>query len=232
MSRYGKYFLVSEADEDITIPTTSRATDFTSFDDTAGGETTGDAVDVTVSPNNRGTDFTSFDEPEPDTTETDTNPPEENGDNPEDPELVDDTDFTDGVENDDTTSTGPEEDNPDDTPTEDDNKPETSAPGIEYSSTRTYMLYREFEDLLDTVNILIVSMEKYSTNSLEKGAIAGKVLNKLREIQELLRDYMLMRFKLSSYVQNTIFYNKIVISIKATIELLSTIKKVDEEENK
>lgn len=229
MLRYGRYFLVSEADEDINIPATSRATDFTSLDgEPTGNEDLGDTTDVTVSPNNRGTDFTNMDEP--DEGETNETPPDEGEQgNPE--ELDDGTDFTDGIDEPTTDDTTGEEET--ETPEDnDENKTNEQTPGIEYSSTRTYILYQEFEDLLETVHILISSMEKYSTNSLEKGAIAGKVLNKLRQINELLTDYMLIRFKLSSYVQNSIYYNKIVVAIKTTIDLLSTIKNVDDETDK
>ena len=48
-------------------------------------------------------------------------------------------------------------------------------------------------------------------------------VTKLREIKDIIFDYMTIRFQLNSYVQSLLFYQKMVVAVQLVFNLLKSI---------
>lgn len=86
-------------------------------------------------------------------------------------------------------------------------------PGIEYDSTRKYVLFNKYINLCNSINDYIdkfssMTNDDYNTNQIYKIANA-----KLTEVHDVTYDYMIMKFELSSYVQSLLFYQERLATI-------------------
>lgn len=159
---------------------------------------------------NDDTDFTGNTDETPDTGT------EETG---EDGPVVDgDDDFADGAEDqptDDNTSSN-------NTNTTDGNK--LTPPGVELDSTRKYNLYKEYMSLYNSCDNYISKLENILKNDFEENQIIKISVNNLREIKDIIFDYMTIRFPLNTYVQSLLFYQKMVVAVQLVFNLLKSIK--------
>lgn len=141
------------------------------------------------------------------------------------PDTGDGTDFTntDGNENGD--GSDPNGDNPntaDDPNT--DNEDGEKGPGLEYSSTRKYALFLNYEILLNALTNYINKLENNIGDDINTNKILKAACTKLREIKDLCYEYMLMKFELDTYVKALLFYQNAVIMIQSVFTLLKRIK--------
>ena len=249
ISKYGRYFLSTEADDEPQPKSNTKVID--------------------VKPNNRRKmDFTNgsddFDEPEnepseemPDTSVSD----EEGADNPNpeaEPSVQDDGGDT-GGENPTAdgpdTSTGEEggdaptgEDGPDtgggdgdvdftddsgmdDTGGEDanaetdENNNDKKGPGLDFDSTRKYNLFENYMSLDNAVNNYIAKLEKSMTDEYSINQVYRTAITKLREIHELCYDYMTLRFEISTYVQSLLFFQELIVMVQMVFDFIEKNKK-------
>jgi len=153
------------------------------------------------------TDFTS----DTDTTDTDTGGDETGEDGPD----VDDTeDFTD---------TGDTDAASDSTPDDSSNATQPAAPGVELDSARKYNLYKEYMSLYNACDNYISKLENILRNDYEENQIIRMSVNSLREIKDILSDYMTIRFQLNTYVQSLLFYQKMVVAVQLVFKMLKSI---------
>ena len=187
-------------------------------------ETEEDTTDFTVGADqDEGTTDTEPDEDNVDfTAGADTDEPDETGETGEDgPVVDDDTDFTAGAEDDTSTDTTQPADGDIQQTTTTDNKP--SPPGVEFDSTRKYNLYKEFMSLYNACDNYISKLENILKNDFEENQIIRISVNNLREIKDILSDYMTIRFQINSYVQSLLFYQKMVVAVQLVFDLLKSI---------
>ena len=159
------------------------------------------------------TDFTGTDTDSVDTSDDDTGE--------EGPDVGGDEDFT--ANSDDTT--GDASDSNDTNQSADasaDGKP--TPPGVELDSTRKYTLYKEYMSLYNACDNYISKLENILKNNFEENQILRISVNNLREIKDILSDYMTIRFPINTYVQSLLFYQKMVVSVQLVFNLLKSIK--------
>ena len=211
MNRYGRFFLVYEEDEEITVKPNKRSIDYT-----ADIEPTEDAGD---------TDEDDTDDGQVNDNVEDT--PTE--DDVVDTELEDDTDYTanipdEPVEN---TDTGVDEPTEDSTAT-DDTAPPKLKPGLEYDSTRKYKLFCRFDELLDTCDAFLERLQKMTTDSQDTSKVIDNGITKIVQIRKLVHDYMILRFELDSYVQAMLYYDKLIVILNEVLNNMKIISKISD----
>ena len=176
-------------------------------------------------------DFAADEQP-PEETEV---PPEEGGENPEEPQVND-------AENPEANAEAPAEDQPDtgteenfaadtgeETPAEGDtqttDQQNTNGPGLEYDSTRQYKLFLDLNKLHNSVSNYISNLETEIRDDSKIMEIYTENIEKLKQVKDLLFDYMNLKFKNSSYIQNLLFYQKMYTTVDLIADILSeTIK--------
>ena len=96
-------------------------------------------------------------------------------------------------------------------------------PGVEFDSTRKYNLYKEYMSLYNAADNYISKLENILRDDDEENIIIRNSVTNLREIREILFDYMTIRFQLNTYVQSLLFYQKMVVAIQLVFRLLRSI---------
>ena len=121
----------------------------------------------------------------------------------EDEPMMDDQDFTGDAEN--------TEGDPNASP---EAAPQPKGPGLEFDSTRKYLLFKSFGTLSNAIENYISKLSDCMTDDLERNKVVMKAIDKLKEINDLCKDYMLMKFEISSYIQSLLFYQKLVVMVQ------------------
>jgi hypothetical protein len=121
----------------------------------------------------------------------------------EDEPMMDDQDFTGDAEN-------PEEGDPNAAP----ETPQAKGPGLEFDSTRKYLLFKSFGTLSNAIENYISKLSDCMSDDLERNKIVMKAIDKLKEINDLCKDYMLMKFEISSYIQSLLFYQNLIVMVQ------------------
>ena len=140
------------------------------------------------------------------------------------PETGDDTDFTDaagdetGVDDDGTTDAGGED------AANQGTSDEKEKPGVEYDSTRKYNLFKEYMSLYNACDNYISKLENILKDDTVQNQIIRTSVNNLRDIKDIIYDYMTIKYPINSYIQSLLFYQKIKVSIQLIFSLLKNSK--------
>ena len=213
--RYGDFFLVFEADGDPEEKPDVRK----------------NMKRIDLKPNNRARiDFRDgAEEPEeppqePETPEAEPEPQVDDAENPEANAEAPAEDQPDtGTEEDFAADTGEETPAEGDTQTTD--QQNTNGPGLEYDSTRQYKLFLDLNKLHDSVSNYISNLETEIRDDSKIMEIYTENIEKLKQVKDLLFDYMNLKFKNSSYIQNLLFYQKMYTTVDLIADILTeTIK--------
>lgn len=105
-------------------------------------------------------------------------------------------------------------------------------PGVEFDSTRKYNLYKEYMSLYNACDNYISKLENILKNDNEENQLIRIAVKNLREIKDILSDYMTIRFQLNTYVQSLLFYQKMVVSVQLVFNLLKSIKPREDKNTK
>lgn len=211
----------------VTDPVVNDPNQVEQIDATAPAEDTTDVVDTDTTE-----DFTS------DTTSTDTGL-DTTTDDGTTPTVDTDGDGNPDETNDDTTGgdvdidTGGGEDFTADTGTTDDASATTDTtqtdqkgPGIEYDSTRKYILFGNFISLSNAIENYISKLENNFTDNTANNKIIKTAVNKLKEIEELCDTYMTMKFEASGYIQSLLFFQNLIVMIQLVFEYVKKASKM------
>ena len=131
------------------------------------------------------------------------------------------TDDTAGTDTDTTTDT-----------TTDDTTTDKKGPGLEYDSTRKYILFENFISLNNAIENYISKLENVISDDYENNKIVKTSIDKLREIQELCESYMTMKFEVSGYIQSLLFYQNLIVMIQLVFDSFSKASKLNKNINK
>lgn len=195
------------------------ATDDTDFTDDPGDEENIDAGDP-------GTDETGTDEPVSDDTDftdddvsddmgNDSGDPE--GDNSGDEPVTDDTDFSDDSAGD---ASGEEDSSTDDGT---DDSGDGEKPSDE--QIRKYSLYKKFTRLNETLDTICDSLSSMMSDNSEINQKYKTVAQKLKELNQLLSEYMILKFASASYIQSMLFYQRSLAIVDINLNILKDLKK-------
>lgn len=138
------------------------------------------------------------------------------------PVTDDGQDFTDGADED--GSGGEESDGGDDSGGENDK------PGVDYDSMRRYCLYKEFIALHNSVEGYINKLEGITKDNVEENRLLLQSVVNLREIRNLLSDYMTMKFKSDTYFASRLFYQKMIVAVQLVFRAIKTMSSLDNSE--
>lgn len=131
----------------------------------------------------------------------------------------DDTDYTDDAGDDGGNDSGDsgatDQAGGDNTNTEQDN-----GPGLDFDSTRKYVLFNNFTELINGINNYISKLETLLGEDLEINHIMKTCVKKLRAIRDLTYDYLVMKFEISSYIQAKLFYTNMIAMIQSVFSVI------------
>ena len=145
--------------------------------------------------------------------------------------VTDDEDYTGGAETDDAgegmdgeANAGAEE------PAEGENT-ETDGNADENSVEQLYKynLYKKFQKVLKTIEDYSDELENITSDDIEINTKYKQLTTKLKDIEDLMKDYMIMKFSKVSFMQSMLFYQRVVTSVDI---ILQTLKYVREKELK
>jgi hypothetical protein len=107
------------------------------------------------------------------------------------------------------------------------NQNQNNPPGAEYDSTRKYLLFKEYMSLYNAIDNYIFKLEDSINDDLKANQIIKTAVNKLREIKELIYDYILIKFDNNTYVQSLLFYQNLIVSVQIVFRFLGDIERQD-----
>lgn len=134
---------------------------------------------------------------------------------PTDTAPVDDTDYNVDAGGDDNPN-APPVDNPD-------GEEQQQGRGIGYDSMRNYSLYLEYNKLYEAIDKYIDRVNNITSDDKETNSMIKYCMNKLYEVKQLCFDYMVIKFEQSTYYQNRVFYQTLIVSIQL---IFDTIQKI------
>lgn len=212
-----------------------------------GGQNTSGTTGADIQGDTAGTDTTN--PPPNDQTQTDTNPPPEATDAPpatnagdtnsDAPPTTDTIDVNSNTTNDigmgdddfsadvDSTDNGNGLDNP---------APDTGGTGqstspddpnqVTKDDMKKFELYKRFITIHDTITKFIESLETIVPDDHAASTSMKVAMRKLYALQELTKDYMILKFKVDSYLQNAFFFEKIKATMLLILEMIdNNVKK-------
>ena len=100
---------------------------------------------------------------------------------------------------------------------------EKKGPGLEYESTRKYILFNEFISLYNAINNYITKLSNIINDDVETNRIVSISCNRLREIRDLTYDYITIKFEISSYTQSLLFYQNMIVAVQTIFRMLENI---------
>lgn len=89
---------------------------------------------------------------------------------------------------------------------------------------RKYNLYKELGNIFSVVKNMISRLENTSKDTIEGNLVINSVLDKLRTIEELIYQYLVIKFRTNTYIQSLYFYETIVASVNMTLKLMENNK--------
>lgn len=113
-------------------------------------------------------------------------------------------------------------------PTTDPADPTAQAPTEEQHITkddmRKYELFKRFMNLYNTIQYFSERLGNGLSDNEKFSYATTKALHKFNQLEELVKDYMMLKFQSDSYLQNSFFYEKIKATSLLLLELLKNNK--------
>ena len=235
-NKYGKYFLALEDDGDtlsvktksVSVKVNNTKTDFSqgagdieedpNESNSPDSGNTGGGDDTDSPDTGDETDYTDTDETDVEDTTGEEDNDGDDGDGPIEPDTGGDTDFSDSTDTD-----GDDADSDsgsDDIDSDSDSDENKKGSGVDYDSTRKYILLQNFISLINSLSNFILKLENVMGDDANVNKVIKTSVNKFREVKELCHDYLIMKFELNSYVQSLLFYQNMVVIIQSVFNLL------------
>lgn len=191
-------------------------------DDTAAPETGDGGTDTGTEPMIDETDYGTGDDATQDAPEnTDT------ADTPAETDVqTDDTDYNTDNETDVDTDAGDgdtETDTTDDTNQNDTTQQNTGLDDPD-DKTHKFILFKKCISLESALSNYIQKLSGIMSDDLECNHIYKKITNNLKELDEMLHDYMTIKFENATYIQSMLFYQRLLASVGINLDMLKHIR--------
>ena len=85
---------------------------------------------------------------------------------------------------------------------------------------RKFVLYKKFMELYNSLVYYVSKLEYLVIDDYAFSCSSREVLKNFDKLTELLKDYMIIKFKSDSYLQNVFFFEKMKANINLNIEIL------------
>ena len=109
----------------------------------------------------------------------------------------------------------------DDNNGKDDDKKEDK-PGTDFENMRRYNLYKKFMALNDSINGYTDTLDALVYDDDTLNAITKTASQKLKQLSEIMYDYMTLKFENDSYTQALLFYHEINAGVRMCFDLLES----------
>ena len=151
------------------------------------------------------------------TTDNETDTETDAGDNEP---TTDDTDYTAG---DDAGDGDTETDTTDDTNQDDTTQQNTGLDDPD-DKTHKFILFKKCISLESALSNYIQKLSGIMSDDLECNHIYKKITNNLKELDEMLHDYMTIKFENATYIQSMLFYQRLLASVGINLDMLKHIR--------
>ena len=182
-------------------------------------------------------DTTTTDEPATEEPVADTGGGEDAGEAPAegdtgDGPIIDDEDYTAGGDAEvdaggddggEAPAEGDAGDTPGDTP-EGNGEEQTDSP---VEQLYKYNLYKKFQKVLKSIDEYSIELDNIVSDDFEVNAKYKELTAKLKEIESLMEDYMIMKFSKVSFMQSMLFYQRVVTSVDIILQTLKYVREKD-----
>ena len=182
-------------------------------------------------------DTTTTDEPATEEPVADTGGGEDAGEAPAEGDtgggpIIDDEDYTAGGDAEvdaggddggEAPAEGDAGDTPGDTP-EGNGEEQTDSP---VEKLYKYNLYKKFQKVLKSIDEYSIELDNIVSDDFEVNAKYKELTAKLKEIESLMEDYMIMKFSKVSFMQSMLFYQRVVTSVDIILQTLKYVREKD-----
>ena len=86
--------------------------------------------------------------------------------------------------------------------------------GVNYDSTRRYMLFKNYISLSNAIKNYIEKLENKISDNASEANLIKIAVSRLKEVEQLCYDYTIMRFELSTYIQSLLFYQNLIVQVQ------------------
>ena len=95
-------------------------------------------------------------------------------------------------------------------------------PGTDFENMRRYNLYKKFMSLNDSINGYTDTLDALVYDDDTLNAVTKTASQKLKQLSEIMYDYMTMKFENDSYTQALLFYHEINAGVRMCFDLLES----------
>ena len=99
---------------------------------------------------------------------------------------------------------------------------EKGKPGTDFENMRRYNLYKKFMSLADSINGYTDTLDALVYDDNDLNTITKTVSSKLKQLSEIMYDYMTMKFENDSYTQALLFYHEVNAGVRMCFDLLES----------
>ena len=103
----------------------------------------------------------------------------------------------------------------------DDDKKEDK-PGTDFENMRRYNLYKKFMTLNDSINGYTDTLDALVYDDDTLNAVTKTASQKLKQLSEIMYDYMTLKFENDSYTQALLFYHEVNAGVRMCFDLLES----------
>jgi hypothetical protein len=101
-------------------------------------------------------------------------------------------------------------------------------PGLEYDSTRKYLLFKNYISLINALDNYTTVLEEKMPENINKTYIFKLAIDRLKKIRELAYDFTIMKFEISSYIQSLLYFQNLIVNIQMIFDMIGkSFKKID-----
>lgn len=90
-----------------------------------------------------------------------------------------------------------------------------------------YNLYKKFQKVLKSIDEYSIELDNIVSDDFEVNAKYKELTAKLKEIESLMEDYMIMKFSKVSFMQSMLFYQRVVTSVDIILQTLKYVREKD-----
>ena len=223
----------TQMDEDESSDNSSEDTNNDTSDDNS--DNTKDSEDNTDDSDNDeesedNEDYTS----DNDSDNTDDSDNDEESEDNEDYTSDNDSDNSDGgdnsdeeEDNEDYTSDGGDDDTGDDSDNDSSDSSEDEK-NNKIEKLRKFNLFKDFIKLRGTLETYIEKLDSIVSDNNEINSLYKNVTNRFRTLNELIYDYMVIKFERNTYFKSFLFYQRVIATMQFNIDLLGKVKKKEQ----
>ena len=150
---------------------------------------------------------------------------EDTGDEGADEPVIDDTNYTDDTGDSTENDNSGDDANTDGGSGDDGTNNNNNSSANKDEQMRKYVLYRKFMQLDKLLEHYSDVLNNSMSDEININKKYKRIANNLKKLNELLSEYMIIKFQTASYIQSMLFYQRVITSIDINLNVLGDIKK-------